>query len=193
MTWAAPAFIVVSGGLWAATFAAADDVAQAAVVHAGIVVLAGLTRLLAGRQDGIDWYLLPICLLGPLGVPAALTTYLTRSLSTLEDSEREDWYDELRGRSAFRSDTLASDAVAGRVRPQSCKRMRSAVEIFRHGSFRDRQRVLLWIARRKDPSLQELLKQAMRCDDTIIRSQAASLIVRIQASAPTRGNHGLRV
>lgn len=174
-------FVFLSTAVWSATLVAAESLVQALFVHVCLVLAALIWRLKVGEQEQVDWYLLPICMLGPLGIVSAVTSYFTWSFCQLDDTDRDAWYDELRGpETEIGARNLANDAAVGRVRPQPCDRPRSAVEIFRKGSFKDRQSILLWIARRRDPSLKSLLLHAMRCDDTIIRSQAASLIVRYQ-------------
>lgn len=176
-------YLVVSGLSWAAVVAVAESISQGLVVHVGLVVFAAHLRAYDKVTADFDWIALPICLLGPVGVPAAVTTYLIRGHVTVSDKQREAWYDELQGRTSdIATRSLAADVSLGRVKPTPSSRLRPAIEILRHGSFRDRQRVLLWIARRKDPSLKPLLEHAMRCDDTIIRSQAASLIVHFRFS-----------
>ncbi|SDY83411.1 hypothetical protein [Citreimonas salinaria] len=178
-----PVFLLASGALWTATLALAEGMAQIVLVHASIVVFAALVRSCAAGTESIDWYLLPVCLIGPLGVIAAATTYVTRAHHRIGDEQLQAWYEELRGATdASRHRTLANDVTLGRINPQAGASMRSAVEIFREGTFKDRQRVLLWIARRKDALLRSLLDDAVRCDDTIIRSQAASLIVHFYAA-----------
>jgi len=179
-----PVFILVSGGLWTATFVVGSSNQQIAFVYLGIIVLSALVRSSVDEAEALDWYLLPIALLGPLGVIAATTTYITGRFHSIEGEQLKEWYEELRGGpDAVLPRNFANDVSLGRISPQASASIRSAVEIFREGTFQDRQKVLLWIARRKDPALKSLLEHAIRCDDTIIRSQAASLIVHFESTA----------
>lgn len=182
-----PVFILVSGGLWTATFVVESSNQQIAFVYLGIIVLSALVRSSVDEAEALDWYLLPIALLGPLGVIAATTTYITGRFHSIEGEQLKEWYEELRGGpDAVLPRNFANDVSLGRISPQASASIRSAVEIFREGTFQDRQKVLLWIARRKDPALKSLLEHAIRCDDTIIRSQAASLIVHFESTARSR-------
>jgi hypothetical protein len=177
-----PVFMSVAGAIWITTLTLAYSIDQIAVAYVGILGLAAAVRALSQGVEDIDWYLLPVCLLGPLGVIAALTTHLTKSRQSVDVDQLQCWYEELRGANGGSGRSFANDVSLGRISPQPSASMRSAIEIFRDGSFRDRQRVLMWIARRKDASLKSLLEHAIRCDDTIIRSQAASLIVHFETA-----------
>ncbi|KAA9009440.1 hypothetical protein [Histidinibacterium aquaticum] len=118
--------------------------------------------------------------LGPLGVLASFLLLLLSFRTPLADDEREAWYRELSGRDVGHRKRPVQSGVdaTSRAAPGSA---RTLAEVLAGGNRPERLDALLTIARRGGNESIELVRVALDDTDPMIRSQAASLAVRLRA------------
>ena len=123
-----------------------------------------------------------LAVLGPVGAIAGAGMLAATYLRAPHDpDERTEWYRELSGRDrAIGSRDVVKDIDAGRLRPQFTGSIQSAHELMLSGTSNQKREILKWIVRRRDPALYPLLEIAVKGPDPIVRSQAASILVRLR-------------
>ena len=177
------AFAVLSLALWSGTLGFASGLDTMLLCYL-LLLTVGFVFLhhSSVRSELMLYQIGFLAVLGPVGpIAGAIMLVAVHLGATLDPKERTEWYREISGRDrSADSRDLVSDIDAGRLRPQFATNIRSAHELMLTGTANEKREVLKWIVRRRDPALYPLLEIAVKGPDPIVRSQAASILVRLR-------------
>lgn len=156
-------------------------------IAAHLVLIAGLVIMVfARRKSNRDltvplFTLIAVSAAGPVGALATLIALALLSLPAQSSSLLDDWYHRISLSTAVDAETRLSDRVSsGRVLKADAPAPQALVSTIVGGTMHERQAALGLIARFFHPNHLAALSLALRCEEPVIRVQAAAVAARIR-------------